>query len=193
MSSGLSIDSDSLGEICATIIKNDELSVPYVFEDVFKAYVLPLLVRPWDKNNLIKYREYVVELTNELRIISREKDAKVVGVVPALYPRPYTTVVGDANEASVSHLAEHIYKENTRSPFPMDHLMTDFLNKISIRFDVEDVVLKPLALLLAKYGRVFEEDDGTPLYALDDRPVSSSGKVIEDSESQDSFSDEYED
>lgn len=193
MSTNMSIDSESLDEICNVILKNDDLSTPYIFEDDFIQNVLPLLVRPWDKDNLIRYKDYVLELTNPLRIISREVNPKVLDVVPALYPRPYMTSVGEVGDATVSHLAEHIYKENTRSPYPMDHLMTEFLNKISIRYEVEDVVLRPLALILGKYGLAFEDDDGNPLYSIGEQKVVTGNVRVEDTPNQDSFSDEYED
>lgn len=175
MVSPLTIDADSIEEICSTILHNEELNKPYVFEDVFIRDVIPLLVRPWDPNNLTKYMKYVKELTNELRVITREVEAKVIHVVPAMYPRPVTTMP-ETNAATAGNLAQHLQLLRLRTPIPQDHIMTDFLIAISSGDPVEDSVLKPLARILAHYGRALEDDDGTPLYRLEDesKTVTSS-------------------
>lgn len=194
MSGHLNIDTSAIAEACDAIVENDIKYTPWVFEDVFESEVIPLLVRPWDVNNLNQYRSYVQELTNPLRVISRTRDPVVLFTVPAMYPRPFTTTVGEPGVPSVANLSDHIAQQAIRSPFPMDHLMTDFLNKISIHDTVEDSVLRPLALILAKYGRALEDDDHQPLYALDGAVKSTVGtdnENLEDSEG--SFSDEYED
>lgn len=197
MTSNLAIDSDSIEEICDTLLTQEELNKPYVFEDVFIRDIIPLLVRPWDPDNLVKYNNYVKELTNELRIFSREEKPKLLDTVPALYPRPTTTMPDSTTAATAGNLAQHLQQERLRSPFPQDHIMTDFLLNISITAPVEETVLKPLARILAKYGRAFEDDSGVPLYSLTEENLNDKGKTItlEDSVEleQSSYSDEYDD
>lgn len=186
----LALDQDSIDAACDAILENDELIKQYVFEDVFVNDVIDLLVRPWDESNLIKYKDYVKELTNELRILSNEPKPRVLHVVPALYPRPVTTIP-EAGKATVGNLTEYLQKERIRSPFPQDEILTEFLTTISIREPVEESVMKPLARILAYYGRAFEDDEGNPLYELE--PVSETLESIKDNDGESSFTDEYED
>ena len=83
MSGHLNIDTSAIAEACDAIVENDIKYTPWVFEDVFESEVIPLLVRPWDVNNLNQYRSYVQELTNPLRVISRTRDPVVLFTVPA--------------------------------------------------------------------------------------------------------------
>ncbi len=197
MSNNLAIDSDSIGEICNTLLAQEELNKPYVFEDVFIRDIIPLLVRPWDSDNLVKYNHYVKELTNELRILSREEKPQLLDTVPALYPRPTSTMPDSPTAATAGNLAQHLQQERLRSPFPQDHIMTDFLLRISATTPVEESVLKPLARILAKYGRAFEDDNGVPLYSLTEDNLNPKTKVdsLQDSVEleQSSYSDEYDD
>lgn len=197
MSNNLAIDSDSIGEICDTLLAQEELNKPYVFEDVFIRDIIPLLVRPWDPDNLVKYNHYVKELTNELRILSREEKPQLLDTVPALYPRPTSTMPDSTTAATAGNLAQHLQQERLRSPFPQDHIMTDFLLRISATTPVEESVLKPLARILAKYGRAFEDDDGVPLYSLTEDNLNPKAKVDSLQElvelEQSSYSDEYDD
>lgn len=188
--SDLALDQDSINAACDAILTNDELIKHYVFEDVFVDRVIDLLVRPWDESNLVKYKDYVKELTNELRVLSNEPKPRVLHVVPALYPRP-TTTIPEAGKATVGNLTEHLQKERVRSPFPQDEILTDFLTTISIREPVEESVMKPLARILAYYGRVFEDDDGNPLYELEPVKETNQGTNVLVEES--SFTDDYED
>lgn len=192
MSDDLSLDTDSIMDACNAILHEVEINKPYVFEPEFIEKVIPLLVRPWDEANLKAYRQYVHELTNELRILSYEPNPVLIDVVPALYPRPSTTVA-DESSATVGNLVTHLQQERVKSPFPQDKLLTDFLAKISIRQSVEETVLRPLAILLAKYGRVFEDDDGNPLYTLDGSILDGSETNEDLRQSESSFTDEYED
>lgn len=193
MDNNLSVDMDSIAEACNAIMENDELMKHYVFEDVFINEIIPLLVRPWDEQNLIKYKDYVKELTNELRIISNEKTPVVLHVIPALYPRPSTTSA-ETNNATVGNLTAHLHQERIRSPFPQDDILTDFLLSISVKQSVEDSVMKPLARILAVYGRAFEDDDGKPLYELKNLPQAGQNKInVAEEEGESSFTDDYED
>lgn len=197
MSNNLAIDSDSIEEICNTLLAQEELNKPYVFEDVFIRDIIPLLVRPWDPDNLVKYNQYVKELTNELRILSREEKPQLLDTVPALYPRPTSTMPDSPTAATAGNLAQHLQQERLRSPFPQDHIMTDFLLRISATTPVEESVLKPLARILAKYGRAFEDDNGVPLYSLTEDNLNPKTNVdsLQDSVEleQSSYSDEYDD
>lgn len=193
LTDNIALDSDSMDEALNTILKNDELTKHFIFEDEFITNVIPLLVRPWDESNLIKYKKYVLELTNELRIISREPEPKVIAVVPALYPR-VTTSSPDVGKAGVGDLAVHLQREKLRSPFPQDEIMTDFLTTITMTEPVEETVLKPLARILARYGRALEDDDGTPLYSLPGKQSSVETQgVANDTPYESSYTDEYED
>lgn len=194
MSDHMNLDTSAITEACETIIANDIKYTPWIFEDQFIDEVIPLLVRPWDVGNLTRYRDYVVELTNPLRVISRTREPVVLYTVPAMYPRPTTSSTGEPGDASVANLSDHIAQQSIRSPFSMDHLMTDFLNKISITDSVENTVLKPLAIILAKHGRALEDDNHQPLYTLDGSalPASNVQSTVTESETG-SFSDEYED
>lgn len=195
MSSNLAIDSDSIEEICDTLLTQEELNKPYVFEDVFIRDIIPLLVRPWDPDNLVKYNNYVKELTNELRILSREEKPQLLDTVPALYPRPTSTMPDSPTAATAGNLAQHLQQERLRNPFPQDHIMTDFLLRISATAPVEETVLKPLARILAKYGRAFEDDNGVPLYSLTTDNLSDKVNPTQELPEleQSSYSDEYDD
>lgn len=193
----LTEDEDFLNEICDTIITETDKSVPYVFEHDFESKIIPLLQRPWDVNNLDSYRTYVHELFNELRVFSYEPKPKVLFTVPALYPRPYTTVVDDPKAATVGNLVEHLRLSAGRTPFAGDELLLDFMTKISIRESVEVSTLIPLAKILANYGKTFLDDNNEPLYELnvvtENKATVTEGSNVSENETGDSFTDEYDD
>lgn len=193
-------NAEALGDALDSIIVEAEKQVPYVFENYFIENIIPLLVRPWDEDNLNKYRNYVREFSNELRVISYEETPRVLFHVPALYPRPFTSVVSDDNNATVTNLIEYLHNERGRSPFPQDHILTDFITKISIRESVEESTLIPLIKILAHYDRALEDDNGNPLYDLKEiqgKPTEEKSLTTTASDSEetitDSYTDEYDD
>lgn len=163
-----------IDDVLERIINNDERQQPIIFEDKFIREVLPLLVHPFSEENLIRYKKYVVELTNPLRVASTTHP-EILFVVPALYPRPNTTTTSDPNSVSVSHVVDHIARQRERSLENLEHYITEFLTMISGSSPIEMRVLKPLALILARYGRVLEDSEGNPLYSLDSNSKQTKG------------------
>ncbi|BEG72700.1 hypothetical protein [Pseudomonas phage PA1C] len=177
-----------------TIIANDEMQLPIILEDRFVKEVLPLLVRPWDTDNLTRYRKYVLELTNPLRVASNEAEPKILFTVPALYPRPATSWAADATTASISHVVDYIAIERERSLQDLEPYITEFLSSVSITTTVDKSVLIPLANILAMYNRTFEDESGNPLYTLAGGvPVKGSNGSVRQQADTSSFDDDYED
>jgi hypothetical protein len=84
-----------------------------------------------------------------------------------------TSVAASGDTVSISHVVDHVVRMRERDPsVSFDHV-TDFIKAISATRSVEDAVLKPVARILAQYGRVFEDEDGNPLYRLEGGGIAS--------------------
>ncbi|AEH03485.1 hypothetical protein AVT69_gp059 [Pseudomonas phage PhiPA3] len=166
-------------DVMNVIIGNDERQQPIVTEDVFVSRILPLLVHPWNIDNLRIYQSYVIELTNPLRVAGLvDGKTEVLFTVPPLYPRPDLTRADGPGTATLAHVFDHIaiLRSRTSDQEQFEPQIAAYLHDVSVRTPIEKSTLGPLALILARYGRVFEDAEGNPLYTLDGTVVTQGGQ-----------------
>jgi hypothetical protein len=182
---GMRVSEMEVMRACADILSNDERQTPVVAEDVFEHQIVPLLQRPWDENNLARYKRYVVELTMPLRVAG-VRDGKTVTLftVPPLHARVDTSMSSTNGGITVNHLIEHASMLRHRGTNePVEQYITEYLHQISQIVPIEEKLLVPVGAILALYGKTFLDDEGNPLYSLDGSPIttttSSTGEVIQ--------------
>lgn len=172
-------DLNDIGSALTAITGAVEVRMPIITEDRFIKEVIPLLQHPWTDDNLNQYRKHVKELTNPLRVAGRGEgnETVVLFTVPALYPRPGTTMskVGDL---SPQQLILYVRNEHDRGNHEYDHYVAEYLKAIAGHGDITEDVLKPIALILARYDKTFVDFNGKPLYELG--PVTGGGAVKAD-------------
>lgn len=181
---------DDIGSALNEITHAVEIRMPIITEDRFIAEIIPILQHPWSENNLTKYTRYVKELTNPLRVAGRGEGNKtaILFTVPPLYPRPGSTIAG-AGAISVEQLLLYVRNEHDRGLARYDHYVGEYLKSIAGHGDIGEIVLKPIALILARYGKTFVDLMGAPLYELE--PGTGGGTATKQnyaSQSEDSFS-----
>ncbi|BDR25169.1 hypothetical protein fnug_79 [Pseudomonas phage fnug] len=191
-------DSDNMiMDAMQAMVSIHQKEIPIVHEDVFVKNILPLLECPWAPGALDEYRKYVHELSNPLRVASvNTKEAVVLFTVPALYPRPSVAISSGENVASISNVMDYYNKEHNRNPrggFAKE--AAQFLERCIYNEPLEKQLLQVLIQILAAYGRVLKNTDGTPLYELPNASSSKSGGVQVDTPENDEcvYGDEYED
>lgn len=172
--SGMMVGYQELERAMDDILANDARQTPIVSEDVFISQIIPLLQRPWDEDNLRKYKRYVAELVQPLRVAGvRNGETVVLFTVPALHAAvdttsPITTGI------TVNQLVEHASIMRARhSSENVDIYVAEYLHQISNQLTPEQKLLIPLAAILGIYGKTFLDDMGNPLYSLDGDSVQT--------------------
>lgn len=191
-------DSDNMiMDAMQAMVTIHQKEIPIVHEDVFINKILPLLECPWAPGALDEYRKYVHELSNPLRVASvNTKEAVVLFTVPALYPRPSVAISSGENVASISDVMVYYNKEHNRNPRAgYAKEAAQFLERCIYSEPLEKQLIQALIQILAAYGKVLKNTDGTPLYELPNTPSSKPGGVSTDTPESDEcvYGDEYED
>lgn len=154
-----------IDDALAAIEANDTRQQPIVDENTFINQIIPLLVHPWKEENLVSYKRFVKELHQPLRVAGIvDGVSKVLFTVPPLYQKP-TTSMSAAGDVGVSHLLDYLARERERTPYQSGEVLNEFLVRIT-GSPITDGTLRPMALILAQYGRAFEDSDGNPLYSV---------------------------
>lgn len=181
---GLMVSELEVMRACNDILANDELQTPIVTEQVFEEQIIPLLQRPWDENNIARYKRYVAELTMPLRVAGvRDGETIVLFTVPPLHARVDTSMSG-IHDITVNHLVEHASMLRHRGTNePVDKYVTEYLHSISQLVPIEDKLLVPIGAILSLYGKTFLDDGGFPLYSLDGSPTATGNSVKADEDS----------
>lgn len=186
---------NDIGSALHEIMHAVDIRMPIITEDRFIKEVLPLLQHPWSEDNLNLYRRHVKELTNPLRVAGRGENNQTVVLftVPALYPRPNSTIP-KRGDFSAQQLILYVRNEHDRGNHEYDHYVAEYLQAIAGHGDITDEVLKPLALILARYDKTFVDVMGKPLYELGPQ-TGGAGKTeyaprSEDTFASDGFTDE---
>lgn len=158
---------NDIGSALTAITEAVEIRMPIITEDRFVKEVLPILQHPWTEENLNRYRKYVKELTNPLRVAGRGEgnSTVVLFTVPALYPRPNSTIP-KRGDFSAQQLILYVRNEHDRGNHEYDHYVAEYLHAIAGHGDIATEVLKPLALILSRYDKTFVDFNGKPLYEL---------------------------
>lgn len=182
---GMLVGYQELDRAMNDILANDAIQTPIVGEDVFISQVIPLLQRPWDEDNLRKYRRYVVELTQPLRVAGvRDGETIVLFTVPPMHAAvdttsPITTGI------TINQLVEYASIMRSRHTAEnVDGYVTEYLHNISNQLPPEQKLLVPLGAILGIYGKTFLDDMGHPMYSLDGvaNPVTGKMPVSTDQE-----------
>lgn len=158
---------DDIGSALSQITHAVEIRLPIVTEDKFIKDVLPILQHPWSEDNLLRWLKIVKEPMNPLRVAGKGNgnETVVLFTVPALYPRPASTT-SRPGEVSPRQLIDYVKNENDRGNHEFDHYVPEFLFSIAGHGDITEEVLKPIALILARYDLTFTDIAGKPLYEL---------------------------
>lgn len=158
---------DDIGSALSQITHAVEIRLPIVTEDKFIKDVLPILQHPWSEDNMLRWLKIVKEPMNPLRVAGKGEgnDTVVLFTVPALYPRPSSTT-SRPGEVSPRQLIDYVKNENDRGNHEFDHYVPEFLFSIAGHGDITEEVLKPIALILARYDLTFTDIAGKPLYEL---------------------------
>lgn len=186
---------NDIGSALHEITHAVEIRMPIITEERFIKEVLPLLQHPWSEDNLNLYRRHVKELTNPLRVAGRGENNQTVVLftVPALYPRPNSTIP-KRGDFSAQQLILYVRNEHDRGNHEYDHYVAEYLQAIAGHGDITDEVLKPLALILARYDKTFVDVMGKPLYELGPQTGGASKTEYaprsEDTFASDGFTDE---
>lgn len=180
---GMLVGNQELERAMGDILANDERQTPIVGEDVFISQIIPLLQRPWDEDNLRKYKRYVAELTQPLRVAGvRDGKTVVLFTVPALHA-PVDTTSPIATGITVNQLVEHASIMRSRHTGEnVDHYVAEYLHEISNQLPPEQKLLVPLGAILGVYGKTFLDEMGHPLYSLEGVANPVTGVISSDVE-----------
>lgn len=178
---GMLVGYQELDRAMNDILANDERQTPIVGEDVFINQIIPILQQPWKEENLRRYRRFVVEPTQSLRVAGvRDGQTVVLFTIPPLMGRVDTTspVV---NGITVNQLVEYASIMRARHTGEnVDGNVTEYLHQITNQIPPEQKVLVPIGAILGVYGKTFLDDMGHPLYPLDGVANPVTGEVPKD-------------
>lgn len=171
-----------LGDCIQNILGYDNY-IPRVTEYQFQQDVVYLLTNPFDKANLARYQQYVMELSRPLNVVDTNDQDKVLFQVPALMMTPATTIpTGDGMTADNFFNSLKRDKE-LNNPHVNDRIAA-FMQRITVVPNVKETVIIPLRAILNRYGLDFNVPGLTAPAAA--APVGEAPRAS-------SFSDEYED
>lgn len=185
---GMMVGEQELQRAMADILANDERQTPIVGEDVFVNQIIPLLQRPWLESNLAKYKRFVAELTQPLRVAGvRDGQTVVLFTIPPLHAAVDTTSP-ITNGITINQLVEHASIMRSRHfAENVDGYVTEYLHQISNLLPPEQKLLVPLGAILGVYGKTFLDDMGHPLYSLDGVANEVTGVVGKDTSDEVTF------
>jgi len=173
-----------LGESIQHILGYDNY-IPRVTEYQFQQDVVFLLTNPFDRDNLNRYRQYVMELSRPLNVVDTHDQEKILFQVPPLMMSPITTIpTGEGMSADnfFSSLKRDIELNN---PHINDRIAA-FMQRITVVPNVKETVIIPLRAILNRYGLDFNIPGLTAAPALAAAPTGEAPR-------NSSFSDDYED
>lgn len=165
---GMMVGEQELQRAMNDILANDARQTPIVGEDVFVNQIIPILQQPWREENLRKYKRYVAELTQPLRVAGvRDGKTVVLFTVPPMHAAVDTTSPL-ATGITINQLVEHASIMRSRHTAEnVDGYVTEYLHQISNQLTPEQKLLVPLGAILGVYGKTFLDDMGHPLYSLE--------------------------
>lgn len=165
---GMLVGNQELERAMADILANDERQTPIVTEDVFINQLIPILQQPWKEENQRKWRRYVAEPMQSLRVAGgRDGQTVVLFTIPPLFGRVDTTSPV-ATGITVNQLVEYASIMRSRHTGEnVDGNVTEYLNEITHQIPPEQKVLVPIGAILGLYGKTFLDDMGHPLYSLE--------------------------
>lgn len=165
---GMLVGNQELERAMADILSNDERQTPIVTEDVFINQIIPILQRPCTEDSMRKWRRFVSEPMQALRVAGvRDGKTVVLFTIPPLFGRVDTTSP-HVNGITVNQLVEYASIMRSRHTGEnVDGNVTEYLTEITNQVSPEQKVLVPIAAILGAYGKTFLDDMGHPLYSLD--------------------------
>lgn len=164
----MNVGYQELDRAMSDILANDERQTPIVTEDVFISQIIPILQRPCTEDNMRKWRRYVAEPMQPLRVAGiRDGKTVVLFTIPPLFGRVDTTSP-HATGITVNQLVEYASIMRSRHTGEnVDNYIPEYLTSITNLSTPEQKVLIPIAAILGAYGKTFLDDEGKPMYKLD--------------------------
>lgn len=174
-----------LGDSLNTILQEGEKLLPKASEYLFKRDIAGILADLYAPDALLRYSNYVGELTKPLRITSDDNPDNVLFTIPALVQSPSPTMATE-NGITTENFMRSLQRDFELGGFQVNEKIVNFMSSITNTPDYYVAVIQPIQQILNQYGYTMKIPGNTPA-----APSPSAPAPQVDSGS--SYSDEYED
>lgn len=146
--------------VLTTIIEQAEAAVPRISEYQFEREVVDLLADPFNHNNLLRYSQYVGELTKPLRVVANDDPHNVLFEVPPLVQSPTVTIAKRGGMTAERFL--YSLQRDEALGRNVNEKISNFMMNMTQIPNYVAMVVQPLQQILQRYNRQMVSMDGLP-------------------------------